>query len=149
MRRLLAWLLAPVFLAAWVASPAAGAGLIAMRLPSGKQLRAELMLTNEERALGVMFRDSLPRDRALLFVFEEAAFESFWMKNCRFPIDMVWLDSERHVVHVAESAPPCKRDPCPSYRPLRRALYVVEMNAGQARREKVRIGSVIEFTLPE
>ena len=117
-----------------------------MRLPSGKELHAELMQTDEERARGLMFRDALPQDRALLFVFEDSSFHAFWMKNCRFPIDIVWLDSQRRVVHVAERVPACRRDPCPSYRPLRRALYVVEMNAGQAEREQVRVGAVIEFT---
>jgi uncharacterized membrane protein (UPF0127 family) len=150
MRRVLGCLLVVTALGlAGVVPRAAAAALVQIRLPSGRQLTAELMVTDEERARGLMFRDALPRDRAILFVFEEAEFESFWMKNCRFPIDMVWLDAERRVVHVAERVPPCKRDPCPSYRPLRRALYVVEMNAGQAHREKVRIGAVIDFTLPQ
>jgi uncharacterized membrane protein (UPF0127 family) len=123
--------------------------LVPLRLPSGRDLRAELMVTEEARALGVMFRDSLPQDRALLFVFEAPAFYGMWMRNCRFAIDMIWLDVDRRVVHVAERVPPCKRDPCPSYQPLRRARYVVEMNAGQARREKVRVGALIEFSLPQ
>lgn len=130
-------------------APAAEAATVPLKLPSGRTLSAELMLTDEARAMGVMFRDSLPVDRALLFVFEQSAFHSFWMKNCRFAIDMVWLDSERRVVHVAERVPPCRRDPCPSYRPLRQALYVVEMNAGLARREKVRVGAVLEFRLTQ
>jgi uncharacterized membrane protein (UPF0127 family) len=131
-----------------VASRALAGESISMRLPSGKELHTELMVTDEERARGLMFRDALPRDHALLFVFEDSFFHAFWMKNCRFPIDIVWLDSERRVVHVAEDVPPCKRDPCPNYQPLRRALYVVELNAGQAEREQVRVGAVIEFTLP-
>jgi len=135
--------------AASIASLASASGVIPLQLPSGKRLTAELMLTEDEQARGLMFRNKLPRDRALLFVFERAEFHAFWMKNCRFPIDMVWLDAERHVVHLAESVPPCRRDPCPSYQPLRRALYVVEMNAGQARREQVHIGSVLDFTLPQ
>jgi len=149
MRRYVGCLLVIALGFSGVVPRAAAAALVQIRLPSGRQLSAELMLSDEERARGLMFRDTLPRDHAMLFVFEEADFQAFWMKNCRFPIDMVWLDAERRVVHVAESVPPCKRDPCPSYRPLRRALYVVEMNAGQARREKVRVGAVIEFTLPQ
>jgi uncharacterized membrane protein (UPF0127 family) len=70
------------------------------------------------------------------------------MKNCKFPIDVVWLDEERKVVHVAPAVPPCKADPCPVYEPLRRALYVVEMNAGRARREKVGLGALLDFRLP-
>jgi uncharacterized protein len=123
--------------------------MVQLRLPSGRQLSAEVMRSDEARARGLMFRDVLASDHALLFLFEAPGFHSFWMKNCRFPIDIVWLDAERRVVHVAERVPPCKRDPCPSYLPLRQASYVVEMNAGQARDEKVRVGAMIQFTLPQ
>jgi uncharacterized membrane protein (UPF0127 family) len=96
-----------------------------------------------------MFRPSLARDRGMLFVFETEDFHGIWMKNCRFPIDILWLDPERRIVHLAESVPPCKADPCPVYNPLRRAAYVVELNAGQARREKAVVGAQVGFTLPE
>jgi uncharacterized membrane protein (UPF0127 family) len=70
------------------------------------------------------------------------------MKNCRFPIDIVWLDEEQRVVHVAEAVPFCEKDPCPVYSPMRAALYVLEINAGQARREGVEVGVTLEFDLP-
>jgi uncharacterized membrane protein (UPF0127 family) len=105
------------------------------------------MLTPEEKALGLMFRPSLPADRALLFVNQRIDFHAIWMKNCRFPIDIVWLDDERRVVHVAEDVPPCRRDPCPSYAPMRKALYFIEMNAGVARREGLTIGTPLIFSL--
>jgi hypothetical protein len=98
--------------------------------------------------MGLMFRRSLARDRALLFLFEHSDFHGIWMKNCRFPIDILWLDEGQKVVHLADSVPPCKAEPCPVYEPLRRAAYVVELNAGQARREKVALGTRIEFRLP-
>jgi uncharacterized membrane protein (UPF0127 family) len=106
------------------------------------------MATDEDRAMGLMFRPSLAPDRGLLFVFDSSEFHGFWMKNCRFPIDMVWLDEAKQVVHVAEAVPPCKADPCPVYQPLRRARYVVELNAGQARHEQAVIGSTVRFELP-
>lgn len=120
---------------------------IPLKLPSGKVLTAELMIKPEDRTMGLMFRPALPQDRALLFVFDTADFHGIWMRNCRFPIDIVWLDEERKVVHVAAKVPPCKADPCPVYQPLRRAAYVVEMNADQARREKVAVGAELGFTL--
>lgn len=142
-----------LFAAALFAATLAGRGsaspqVIPLTLPSGKVLQTELMIKDEDRAMGLMFRPALPLDRALLFVFEDLDFHGIWMKNCRFPIDIVWLDEERRVVHVAEGAPPCKVDPCPVYQPMKKAAYVVEINAGQARREKVTPGSRLEFALP-
>jgi uncharacterized protein len=75
-------------------------------------------------------------------------FHGIWMKNCKFPIDIVWLDEQKKVVHVAEGVPPCKADPCPVYEPMRKAAFVVEMNARQAREEKVALGASLDFTLP-
>jgi uncharacterized membrane protein (UPF0127 family) len=122
--------------------------VITLKLPSGKVLQSEVMVKDEDRAMGLMFRPSLPLDRGMLFVFDEPDFHGIWMKNCKFPIDIVWLDENHKVVQVAESVPPCTKDPCPAYSPLRRAAYVVEMNSGQARKEKVLLGSALEFTLP-
>jgi uncharacterized membrane protein (UPF0127 family) len=133
---------------ALAARAAAAPAVVPLTLPSGTVLQAEVMVKDEDRAMGLMFRPSLPKDRGMLFVFERTDFHGIWMKNCRFPIDILWLDEERTIVHVAEAVPPCKAEPCPVYSPLRRAAYVVELNAGQARREKAVVGAALAFTLP-
>jgi hypothetical protein len=139
-------LAALVLLAPWLtAAPA----VVPLTLPSGTALQVEVMVKDEDRAMGLMFRPSLPKDRGMLFVFGTSDFHGIWMKNCRFPIDILWLDEERKIVHVAEAVPPCKADPCPVYNPLRRAAYVVELNAGQARRERAVVGATVMFALPE
>jgi uncharacterized membrane protein (UPF0127 family) len=127
---------------------AAAPATIPLTLPSGRVLTAEVMVSDHDRAMGLMFRPSLAKGRALLFVFETSDFHGIWMKNCRFPIDIVWLDEEKRVVHVAENVPPCKADPCPVYEPLRRATYVIEMNAGQARSDELEVGAMVGFELP-
>ncbi len=130
---------------------AAAPALIPLKLPSGKVLQTEVMIKDEDRQMGLMFRPSLAEDHGMLFVFERLDFHGIWMKNCKFPIDIVWLDEKRRVVHVAEKVPPCKEAEegrCPVYSPLQRAAYVVELNAGQARREKAALGTVFDFTLP-
>ena len=125
----------------------AGPAVVPLRLPSGKVLQSEVMVKDEDRAMGLMFRPSLAADHGMLFVFDQADFHSIWMKNCKFPIDIVWLDGDRRVVDIAPSVPPCKADPCPVYQPMRRARSVVEMNAGEAGREKVARGAALEFKL--
>jgi uncharacterized protein len=126
----------------------AAPAVIPLRLPSGTTLQVEVMVKDEDRAMGLMFRSSLPAERGMLFVFEALDFHGIWMKNCRFPIDIVWLDEKKRIVHVAEAVPACKAEPCPVYTPLQRAAYVLELNARQAGREKAEIGSTLDFTLP-
>jgi hypothetical protein len=129
-------------------SASAAPKVIPMTLPSGKVLQIEVMVEDRDRTMGLMFRPSLPEDRGLLFVFESLDFHAIWMKNCKFPIDVVWLDEAKQVVHVAEDTPPCTSDPCRAYAPLRTAAYVLEINAGQAAREKLALGSSVSFELP-
>jgi uncharacterized membrane protein (UPF0127 family) len=135
-------------LAACVTSSAPA--VIPLTLPSGKVLQVEVMVSDEDRAMGLMFRPSLPPDRGMLFLFETPDFHGIWMKNCKFPIDILWLDETKKIVHLAESVPPCtaKDNSCPTYEPLQRAAYVVELNAGQARREKALVGATVGFELP-
>ena len=123
----------------------AAPAVVPLTLPSGKVLQAEVMVSDEDRAMGLMFRPSLPLDRGMIFLFGTADFHGIWMKNCRFPIDILWLDEGKTVVHVAESVPACKAEPCPVYAPMRRASYVIELNAGQARREGAVVGSAVRF----
>jgi hypothetical protein len=130
------------------AAAAAAPAVVPLTLPSGKVLQAEVMVSDEDRAMGLMFRPTLPLDRGMIFLFETADFHGIWMKNCKFPIDILWLDETKRIVHVAESVPPCKADPCPVYNPMRRASWVIELNAGQARREKAVLGATIGFDLP-
>jgi uncharacterized protein len=137
-----------VLLLALALSTGAAPEVIPLTLPSGKVFQTEVMVSDEDRAMGLMFRPSLPADRALLFVFEGLDSHGIWMKNCKFPIDIVWLDENRETVHVAAAVPPCKSEPCPVYQPLRRAAYVIEMNAGQAKNNKIKIGAKVDFTLP-
>jgi uncharacterized membrane protein (UPF0127 family) len=140
--------LAAAGLALALSASAGTPAVIPLTLPSGKVLQTEVMVSDEDRAMGLMFRSSLPLDHGMLFVFEVPDFHGIWMKNCRFPIDILWLDEDKRIVHVAESVPPCKADPCPVYSPMRKASYVVELNAGQARREKAVVGAAVRFEVP-
>lgn len=116
-------------------------------LPQGGSITAELAVTDEERQRGLMFRETLLPDQGMLFVFETEDFYSFWMKNTLIPLDLLWLDKDRRIVHIARNVPPCKADPCPSYPPDRPGLYVLELAAGSADRLGLKIFDRLEFKL--
>ena len=119
MNRLAAYCLAGLLVFATARSLGAAPDVIPLTLPSGKVLQVEVMVKDEDRAMGLMFRPSLAPDRGMLFLFEASDFHGIWMKNCKFPIDILWLDADRKIVHVQEGAPPCVKEPCPVYSPLR------------------------------
>ena len=144
-RRALALVVLLVSAGSAAAPLGAGPAVIPLRLPSGKVLQSEVMVKDEDRAMGLMFRPSLPSDHAMLFIFDQPDFHTIWMKNCKFPIDIVWLDGDRRVVDIAPAVPPCKADPCPSYPPNARARYVLEVANGVATKHHLKDGDALRF----
>src|SRR3990167_3839192 len=51
----------------------------------------EIADTSEKRAQGLSNRDSLPEDHGMLFIFDTYQKSAFWMKDMRFPIDIIWI----------------------------------------------------------
>ena len=123
-------------------APAAGPRVV---LPSGAVYSVELARTPEEQAQGLMFRESLPEKMGMLFLFPDKGVHRFWMKNTMIPLDMIWMDAEGKVLFVSADTPPCKADPCPSYGPESPAASVLEIAGGKAAKEKVVVGSVLQF----
>lgn len=114
--------------------------------PSGTKIKMEMANTDALRQKGLMFRDHLDKGTGMLFVFTVPAPHRFWMKNCKFPIDILWLNQKKQIVYLVEAVPPCLEDPCPDYGPTQeKALYVIETNAGFAKKEKLKHGLVIRF----
>jgi len=122
---------------------------IKIYLPDGKSITAELAVSDEERQRGLMFREKLQPDQGMLFVFEEESRHSFWMKNTLIYLDMLWIDKDRKIVHIAQNVPPCKEDPCPSYGPDRPGLYVLELAGGAADRLGLKLFDRLEFVPPK
>jgi hypothetical protein len=118
-------------------------------LPDGALITAELAVTDVERSRGLMFRERINPDQGMLFVFAEEGVHSFWMKNCKISLDMLWLDRDRRIIYIEQDVPPCLEDPCPSYGPRLPALYVLELQAGSARAHKLKLSDRIDFVLPD
>lgn len=97
----------------------------------GQQFSVEIADTREKQALGLMYRDRLPEGHGMLFVFQNDAPRSFWMKNTRIPLDIMYFSSELKLVSVA-GATPCRAVQCPGYPSAGPAMYVLELNAGKA-----------------
>lgn len=115
---------------------------------NGVELVADVAATNDQRSKGLSVKDTLNEDEAMLFVFSTEREHSFWMKNMKFPIDIIWLDGDKEVVHVEHSLEPCVPDsPCQTYKPNDDSLYVLETVAGFAQKYNVTENTRVEFEL--
>ncbi len=116
-------------------------------LPDGQALTAELAASPEQRQTGLMFREKINPDQGMLFLFESEGRHSFWMKNMKFAIDILWLDRDKRIVHIEENVPPCESEDCPSYVTETPALYVLELAAGCAELYGLKLYQRIDFIL--
>lgn len=114
-------------------------------VPDGRSLTLELALTRDEISQGLMFRNSLPDDRGMLFLFVEKRIPSFWMKNTLIPLDMVFLSPDGTIVDIIYNALPCTNDPCPQYVAKTEALAVLEVAAGVAQSYGLSEGIQLKF----
>jgi uncharacterized membrane protein (UPF0127 family) len=114
-------------------------------MPEGTRVHLELALSDEEKQLGLMFRDVLPADHGMLFIFDADGPLDFWMKNTFISLDFVWVSAAGEVVDVRAGVPPCRSDPCATYGSGKPARAVLEVNAGFAAAHGVRPGVQLRF----
>jgi hypothetical protein len=72
----------------------------------GQHFQAEAALTPQEQMRGLMYRETLPKDRCMIFLYTEDGHHTIWMKNCLISLDVVWVDAEGRIVELVEKAPP-------------------------------------------
>ena len=89
----------------------------------------------------------MARDTVKLLV-EGAAYNVGIIKYV-VPLDIIWMDEQRTIVHIEANTPPCKADPCPSYGPLRKASTVLEVRAGTAAAAGLKVGDRLQISIPQ
>lgn len=94
------------------------------------EIQVEMAISLEEKRHGLMFRTSLPADAGMLFIYPRPIVAAMWMKNTLIPLDMVFMDEGRRVVHIHENAIPHDLTPISARQPV---WAVLELNGGTAR----------------
>jgi uncharacterized membrane protein (UPF0127 family) len=112
-------------------------------------LTAAIAVTPEEQSKGLSIKEDLQENEGMIFPYKEPKVLAFWMKDMKFPIDILWLDSDKRVVHIEKNLQPCNPFlPCPSFSPDTKAQYVLETVAGLSDRKGIKIGTQADFQLP-
>ncbi len=136
--------------AAWALRVPPGAVEARLLLPGGAVVTAELALTPEQHARGLMGRKELPAGRGMLFVFDGPGTRHFWMKNTLIDLDMVFLDGDLKVLRVFHRVPRSSPE-TPEAEVARvsgRASLVLELPAGYARAHGLRPGVRLGVSFP-
>lgn len=114
---------------------------------AGQRYAVEVADDDAERARGLMFRDSLPADRGMLFIHEREEPLAYWMKNTRIALDILYFDDSLALVSQQRDVPPCSAgNACPTYPSTGPARYVLELNAGEAARLNLSDGAYLRLS---
>ncbi len=117
--------------------------IFSSKLADHKCLKLEQVSSPRALRQGLSGRISMPVDQGMLFVFDRSSRYCFWMKDMRFPIDIIWLSTDKKVLHLEENVEP-KTYPN-NFCPGQAAQYVIEVNSGVARKAKIEEGKQLQF----
>lgn len=121
--------------------------------------KMELALTSTEQERGLMFREKVPNDGGMIFVFSDNSLRAFWMKNTLVPLDLVFLDADSKVVAVHRMQPEIPQQNHESewayeerlkhYPSKQKARIAIEFAAGQAEVCGISVGDSIDVGMAE
>jgi uncharacterized membrane protein (UPF0127 family) len=102
----------------------------------------QVAATPQQRAIGLMFRKEMPMHEGMLFVFEQATVQCFWMKNTLLPLTAAFVADDGTIVNLADMKPQTTESHC-SKKPVR---YVLEMNQGWFAKKGIKDGTKLSGT---
>lgn len=107
-------------------------------------VNVELAKTELERRLGLSNRRYLGSYDGMWFMFESDVKNTFWMKDCLIPLDIIFVDSSGFIIDIKDNNEPCSENYCPSISPSSSYRNVLEVNANFASSNGIKVGHSIK-----
>jgi len=107
------------------------------------KLNIEIADDEYQTQTGLMYRDGMEDNQAMLFIFPNQDYRSFYMKNTKFALDIIYISEDKKIVSIQKNAQPMKETSLPSEAP---AKYVLEINAGLSEEWGLEPGDLIDFS---
>ena len=127
------------------AAPPAEAAVVIRTAGGPIELDVELADTTEERATGLMGRESIGPHDGMAFTFGSPTDGGFWMKNTLIPLSIAFWDEDGRIVEILDMEP-CADDPCPTYGPGVPYVGALEVEQGAFEEHGVEVGDRLELT---
>jgi uncharacterized membrane protein (UPF0127 family) len=113
---------------------------------NGQVFSLYLARSSQEQATGLAKYTKIEQNQGMLFLFKRTDNYSFWMKDMRFPIDIIFIRGDR-VVTVFQNVPVSPNNNLPVYTTKTKADKVLEINAGLAEKYNIKIGTEVRISL--
>lgn len=141
------WLAASLTLFLGVAAACAEAPVESLTIDTSSgphRFKVEVMRTEPDRELGLMYRRTMAHDHGMLFQYQSEQPVTFWMHNTYLALDLIFIGRDGRVVNVARDAKPMDDSLIPSAGP---ALGVLELDAGTAKTIDLKAGDVVHHSM--
>jgi hypothetical protein len=103
------------------------------------RLKVEVARTDPDRARGLMFREKMGRDEGMLFIFDEPAYHSMWMKNTLIPLSVAFVDAGGTILNILDMEPHSEE----SHMSAGPSIYAIETNRGWFAAKKIKAGDKV------
>jgi len=113
----------------------------------GEKIYVEVVDTFETRTKGLMGRELLSEDEGMLFIFPENKIRTFWMKNMKISIDIIFIDEKQSIINMYTDVEPCHTFKCDMYYSAKEVKYVLELKASETVARNMQVGDIIDFSL--
>lgn len=111
-----------------------------------KTITVELAKTDEQRSYGLMNLNKMEKNQGMLFIFEDEAQRSFWMKDTFIDLSIAFFDQNKKIIDLQEmKATTMLQANLPTYDSSKPAMYALEMNKGWFERNRIKIGDHFQF----
>ena len=108
-------------------------------------IEVEVARNAMQRSRGLMFRGSLEQQKGMLFVYDYEQIQRVWMRNTLIPLDIVFISMQGKVVSFIKGLQPCVKDPCEVYTAMKKAKYMLEINAGVIDNKGIAVGQMLKI----
>jgi uncharacterized membrane protein (UPF0127 family) len=111
---------------------------------NGQTFSVKVAKTDKEKQLGLSTTKKLDKNKGMLFLFDNADYYAFWMKNMKFPLDIIYISGGK-VVYVVHNAPTPTGSSLPIYQPTQKADKVLEINSGLSNTYNIKTGTQVKI----
>ena len=104
--------------------------------------KIEVVSNSQERKLGLMYRENLPYDNAMFFIWEYKKRQCMWMRNTYIPLNVAYLDSSGKILEIYDMVPFSDESVCSK----KRVRYALEVNLNWFEDNNILVGNVLDIS---
>ena len=104
--------------------------------------KIEVVSNSQERKLGLMYRENLPYDDAMFFIWEYKKRQCMWMRNTYIPLNVAYLDSSGKILEIYDMVPLSDESVCSK----KRVRYALEVNLNWFEDNNILVGDVLDIS---